>query len=344
MGNLNQENSLQKAIDLMMQSSSYYFSRAFLQVDKHRTAVNIVNRLFESEKEMEPTLLSLSLFPAVIWMLGAEDLDLLTSKIYVEERSEEVESLEKSKKMITDILGCEPKIMMENRKRYFSVLHEFADYLLDKINAVSVHPSNGRYYGALLKYFYMGQNPDVSVTPYTINLYLPDAIRQLHNIAGKRLKEYMNVLLKGDEPTGSEELQFLYHNISLLIDEYTKIRWSAKNCDDRAVRLLACHSEDEMLEITESDSRYWQAYIIVQYITLIHNAIERLRTFPQHDVYDVVVKTIQCKQSQYSDSEIAILLNIPLSRYRQSIRIGMAALSAELFGLNCNVFLDMLTG
>lgn len=340
----NQDNSLQRAVKLMMQSSNYYFSRAFLQVDKNRTAVNIVNRLFETEKEMEPTLLALSLFPAIVWMLGAEDLDLLTSRIYTEEHTEEVESLEKSKIMITEILGCEPKIMMEHRKKYFSVLHEFADYFIDRINAVSLHPSNGRYYGALLKYFYLGHTPDVSVTSYTINLYLPDAIRQLHKIAGTKIAFYMNELLQEDEPVGNEELQFIYHNISLLIEEYTKIRWSAKNCDDKAVRLLACQSEEEMLEITESDSRYWQAYIIVQYITLIHNAIERLRTFPQHDIYSVVSKTIQCKQSQYSDSEIAMLLNIPLSRYRQSIRIGMAALSAELFGLNCNVFLDMLTG
>lgn len=344
MRNNNQNRSLQQAVRLMMQNSSYYFSRSFFQVYKNRTAVNIVNRLFENEKEMEPTLLALSLFPAIMWMLGAEDLDFLTSKIYLEDKSDGVESLEKSKIMIMEILGCEPKIVMENRKKYFSVLHEFADYLLDRINAVAENPTNGQYYGALLKYFYMEKTPDFPVTSYTINLYLPDAIRQLHKIAGEKIAVYINSILKEDEPIGNEELQYIYHNISLLIDEYSKIRWDAKNCDDKAVRLLACSSEDEMLAITESDSRYSQAYIIVQYITLIHNAIERLRTFPQHNIYNVVSKTIQYRQSQYSDFEIALMLNIPLSRYRQSIRIGMAALSAELFGLSCNVFLDMLTG
>lgn len=339
----NQSEAVAQAIDMLLKSSSYYFSRAFLLVAKNRTAVNLVNRMFESEKEMESTLITLSLFPVLMWMQGAEDLDAISNTVY--ERDESIDLLTKSKSLIADILGDEPLLVMEKRKNYFDKLKKLVAYVTDKIdNVIGAYPCDGCHYADMLGYFYLGRPAKYSVTAYTIKIYLPEAIRLLHKVAGEEIKVGLDGILQSNSFSGGdEELQFIYHNISLLLEEYSKIKWAASNCDDKAVRLLACNSEEEMLKITQSDSRYWQAYTICQFITLIHNAIVRLKSFPYPGLYKVVYTMIDGKRKGQTDLEIAYLLDMPLSKYRQLIRIALAVLSAELFGIDCNIFIDILS-
>lgn len=338
-----QSEAVSQAIDMLLKSSSYYFSRAFLLVAKNRTAVNLVNRMFESEKEMESTLITLSLFPVLMWMQGAEDLDAISNTVY--ERDESIDLLTKSKSLIADILGDEPLLVMEKRKNYFDKLKKLVAYVTDKIdNVIGAYPCDGCHYADMLGYFYLGRPAKYSVTAYTIKIYLPEAIRLLHKVAGEEIKVGLDGILQSNSFSGGdEELQFIYHNISLLLEEYSKIKWAASNCDDKAVRLLACNSEEEMLKITQSDSRYWQAYTICQFITLIHNAIVRLKSFPYPGLYKVVYTMIDGKRKGQTDLEIAYLLDMPLSKYRQLIRIALAVLSAELFGIDCNIFIDILS-
>ena len=339
---ISQSDAVKQAVDVILQSSSYYFSRAFLPVDKNRTAVNIVNRMFESEKELESTLLALSLMPVMVWMQGAEDLDKITERLYAS--SQEIELLVHSKALISDILDGEPAFVMERRKEYFKKLHTLVDLIIQKIDTVlKVFPENGARYADMLGYFYIGRPAKYTITAYTINLYLPDAIRLLDKIAGEEIRDILEDILKENQTNGNEELQYIYHNISLLLSEYSKIVWTAKNCDDKAVRLLGCKTEEEMLALTESDAKYYQAYIIVQYIVLIHNAIVRLKSFPQPNLYPVINAMISGKRENMTDSDIALGLNIPLCRYRQLSRMALAVLSAELFGLDCGVFIDILT-
>lgn len=339
-----QSEAVAQAVDVLLKSSSYYFSRAFLLVSKNRTAVNLVNRMFEAEKEMESTLITLSLMPVLVWMQGAEDLDVISNTVY--ERDENIDILSKSKNLIADILGDEPLLIMEKRKDYFNKLRSLVVYVTDKIDSViGSYPGDGCHYADMLGYFYLGRPAKYSITAYTIKMYLPGAIRLLHKVGGEEIKVGLEGILQSNSLIGGdEELQFIYHNISLLLEEYTKIKWAASNCDDKAVRLLACNSEEEMLKITQSDSRYWQAYTICQFITLIHNAIIRLKSFPYPGLYKVVYTMIDGKRKGQTDIEIAYLLDMPLSKYRQLIRIALAVLSAELFGVDCNIFIDILSG
>ena len=339
-----QSEAVTRAIDVLLASSSYYFSRAFLLVPKNRTAVNLVNRMFETEKEMEPTLITLSLMPVLIWMRGAEDLDKISNTIY--ESDKDIELLNRSKRLISDILGDEPMLIMEKRKAYFERLNALVDFVIDKIdNVVGAYPTGGNHFADMLGYFYLGRSPQYSVTAYTIKAYLPDAIRILHRVAGNEINKRMEGLFQSySTDGGNEELEFAYHNISLLLEEYTKIKWAAQNCDDKAVRLLACNNEAEMLKVTESDSRYWQADTIVQFITLIHNAIVRLKEFPAPGLYKVVCTMLDEKRKGHTDAEIAYCLDMPICKYRKQARIAMAVLSAELFGIDCDIFLDVLSG
>lgn len=335
--------AMTQAIQVVMKGSSYYLSRSFFNVQKCRTATNIVNRLFENEPELEPTLLALSLLPVMDWMLGAKNLDAMSSVVFGHV-SDNIMVLDRTKELIADILDGRPRLTLQRREEYFNHLTEIVQYVKSKIVALGSFPKRGKTYAALIRYFYLGESTDiVTITAHNINNFLPDAIRVLHSMMRERISELVGSVLLDTVPDDQDtELQYVYHNTMILLEEYAKIKWSAQNADDKAVQLLACDTQEEMLKLTESDTKYSQAYIIVQYIILIHNAIERLQTFPMPEVYTVVKASIEKKQMQYSDSDIAIMLKMPMTKYRMLVRAGMAALSAELYGTDCNVFLDML--
>lgn len=338
---------IDNAVSLMMQRSSYYFYRSYIGRDKSRTAVRICNDLFASRKtkNLESTLLTLALLPSMEWMLQAESLNNMSGDIFGDEKQgERIACLVKTQEMLMDIAGCEPRLLLSRRQDYFARLRTLVETVKQKIKAIDYYPNHGHMYCDLLSYFYLsaaGKNVDTSITTYNVNTYLPDAISLLHDMLQASIPGLINTIIESDAPKGDADLQYVYHNTLLLVDEYCKILWYANSSDDKAMQLLSCDTETEMLELTQSDTKYYQAYIIVEYVKLIHNAIELLKSFPQ-PIYDVVARTIAMRPKNCSETDIANSLNMSLTAYRTSCKNGMAVLSTVLFGYNCDVFLDML--
>lgn len=334
-----------KAVELLMKNSSYNFVNSFCTVERCKTAREIVNDLFESDKSIEATLLALSLFPIMKWMLRAENLDKKTEDVLCHGGTGELSKILQSQSILVKVSGIEPAFLLENRRKYFAILHEIFDVLTDGFKKVREFPENGDFYCELLKYFYSGDSRFTKVSFYKVSKFLKPAIYVYAGICNEKLKELVPHLIDMSEPRDTAELQYVYHNIPLLLSEYSKVVWHTKNSNDKAVKLLRCKTESEMMTITESDSKYCQAYLIVEYIKLIHNAIGLLAEFPSNNLYIVVDTTMKMRrEKRVKENDIAEAIGMPISAYRKNLKLGMTALSAILFGCDCNSFVDILTG
>ncbi len=100
-----------------------------------------------------------------------------------------------------------------------------------------------------------------------------------------------------------------------------------------------------MLEITENDESYREAYTLVEYMKLINGAIEMIKTYPGNgdEFYHVIKLAVQADAESRSDRWAAHMLQVPPCIYSRKKRKAMAVLSTILWGCNCDIFLQWLT-
>lgn len=161
---------------------------------------------------------------------------------------------------------------------------------------------------------------------------------------GEEIEELLDVILSG-AVLSDDEMAYVYHNITLLLKEYNRIVWRANNSDDRALRLLSCETEDEMLEITSKDEKYRQAYLIVEYIKFINGAIEMVKSFPVNgkEYYDIIKTIVDLKPQNISDEVSSRELGMSTYTYSVKKRRALSVLSSILWGCDGDAFVRLLT-
>ena len=164
------------------------------------------------------------------------------------------------------------------------------------------------------------------------------------NAMGEEIEELLDVILSG-AVLSDDEMAYVYHNITLLLKEYNRIVWRANNSDDRALRLLSCETEDEMLEITSKDEKYRQAYLIVEYIKFINGAIEMVKSFPVNgkEYYDIIKTIVDLKPQNISDEVSSRELGMSTYTYSVKKRRALSVLSSILWGCDGDAFVRLLT-
>ena len=137
----------------------------------------------------------------------------------------------------------------------------------------------------------------------------------------------------------------VYHNTTLLLKEYNRILWYAQTSDDKAMKLLNCGSEKEMIEITESDGKFCQAYLIVEYAKLISGAVEMVREFPIYgeEYYKILMSILDSKQQKVRDEMLAQKIGMSTYTYSVKKRRALAVLGSILWGCDGDTFVRLLT-
>lgn len=315
----------------------------YRSMTNYRSSVIITRRLNEliaDEPDLQDVAVALAIYPALKWSMHGADADVVMSRMC--KSDEELRRLGNVQKVLVAATGFEPRFLLENRKRYFDACSELIRLLEKAIKKVGEYPNVGKVYQSILKLFLMDSKEEP--TKYIVNRYVKDAVRLVYECYGEEIEELLDVILSG-AVLPDDEMAYVYHNITLLLKEYNRIVWRANNSDDRALRLLSCETEDEMLEITSKDEKYRQAYLIVEYIKFINGAIEMVKSFPVNgkEYYDIIKTIVDLKPQNISDEVSSRELGMSTYTYSVKKRRALSVLSSILWGCDGDAFVRLLT-
>lgn len=303
--------------------------------------VRRANDVIENIPETQDTIIALLLYPALKWILNAKEVDCIMGNICYED--EAIEQLKKVQGIIKNTTGISANLLLKKRDAYFGACETLVN-LIDKIiDDISTYPYNGLVYSEILTST-ISSSPVTVPSKHYVNKYFEDMVYLVSTRYGDQITKVLDEILSG-KMQSDDELNYVYHNIDLLMREYTKIVWMARVSNDKALRLLACKTEAEMLEITKKDDTYRQAYVIVEYIKFIRSAVELVKSFPNgdNDYYTILKSLVDVKPGKNNNSVIAKELGMSYYSFSSKKRRALGILSAVLWGCDGDIFVRFLT-
>ncbi|MEG1925382.1 MAG: hypothetical protein RR415_06515, partial [Ruthenibacterium sp.] len=290
---------------------------------------------------------SLLAYPAVKWSLTAKETELLINHFELErangKTNSEIVRLEKIQKALVNASGLSPNLHLRKREKYFKYCQELITAIDCGIASLHSLGANGSEYGNVLTEFFTSSTVN-ALSRHRIKRYMGDAIAALSEQCGETIDAAFDLLVQDDTPRAAE-LAYLYHNVDLLLTEYARILWKSKGSADSAMQLLSCKDARAMHRVTKQEGKYAEAYLIVEYVKLIHNAIEQLRQFP-HDgekYYEIVMAIIDGKPQSLTGEQVAQKMNVTSFTFSTRRRNAFSVLGCILWGHDIKPFLDLLS-
>lgn len=307
-----------------------------------------VNEILATGKgdDASDVIMAFMVYPAIKWSLNGKDINILMSTATNSEceSSEQIGKLKRAQEIIRDAIGFKPALFLERRKKYFEAAQKLVDTIEKIIEEVAGCPACGYIYKEILVAFAGRDRKKISV--YKINKYFEGVISLVQDTWGEELTTAIDGIMQPyiveDESNAKNRV---YHNIQMLLTEYCKILWKAKRSTDKAMRLLACKSEKEMLELTQSDDKLSQGYLIVEFAKIIYGAIETVKNFPVKGkiYYDILQELTNHSGMLATEKDMANKLGISSFAFSTKKREALDALATILWGYDGTMFYDMLT-
>lgn len=320
----------------------YCFYRSFSAHPKAKAATKRCNEIITKAPELQGVVVALNLAPAFRWLLArARTLDHVMTRVY--ENNEYTGRLSKAQEMLVSVSGEQPHLFFKQREQYYTDCARLLSLLEAEIKHLQGYPGKGQVYFDILDSLFLHDRDGKDVSVYLLNQNIQSAIDLLYEDAGEAIDTILDRILD-EHSASSAELAYLYHNIDVLIREYSRIVWDAGRSNDKAVQLLDCKTEAEMLAITKKDKKYEQAYLIAEYVKFIKSAVALVREFPGGEEYfPALAATFRYKPQNVCDKEIAETLGISQYTYATRKKRAYAIFGAILWGHTGNAFLNILT-
>ena len=311
--------------------------RCFLVGDLSGVVLRRMNDLIQAEPDMLDCVMSFLLYPAIKWMLSAEKVSEVAGKFC----GESTTKMNKAQELLTQASGIKATLLLERRACYFASCREFCATIDRITEEIGKYPNEGVNYAKALR---ATLDESVSMSKHLYNKNISEAFRLVYATYNDDLSHLLDQILTGEVIT-NDEMQFVYHNVGLLLEEYEKVLWMAKISGDKSLRLLACETEEEMLRITQKDETYRQAYVVAEYIKFIRASVEVVKDFPgkDKDYYTILSQLLELKPEKKPDSDIAKELNMSCYSYSVKKRKALRLLGAVLWGCESDVFVRFLT-
>lgn len=316
------------------------FMRSFTQHSSSVLIMKRYNELIAENPDLQDIVTAFAVYPALKWAQKAENIDAVMARVCASDQN--AQRLINVQRALADVTGYEPKLRLCNRKKYFEASRKLTWRLEHLVEQIRDFPGEGEVYANILSIMLGNEKADVS--KYMTNQHAKAAMELAYECAGREVDALVDDVFTGIVQS-DDEMSLIYHNIDILLREYNRILWHTQNSDDRAMRLLACESEEEMLKITEHDDKYRQAYLIVEYIKLINGAIEMVKTFPANgeEYYRIIKTVIELKPKRISDEVAAEHVGMSTYSYSVKKRRALSVLSAILWGCDGDTFVRFLT-
>lgn len=267
--------------------------RTFIEyngVNRSRVFARHANRMACKGSNEKFVVIALLCYPALQWLLKAQDIDALIEKLKEENEDESVWRMSNIQRILESSMGgCKPQLRLEMRKLFFARCQQLVDEIDEAMNkAVFMNPSSKPSRISLAMAMLRGSILDSDpVTAVTIRNNFDSIIEDVTTIAGDAIKPLVMQLAPNEGEAKTAEAAYLYHNTEVLLREYSRIVNPSVADENRSLRILAQGGNT-----LESDARCHQAQVLVQYAQLIRGAIELVKDFPgDSKLYDVLSLT-----------------------------------------------------
>lgn len=340
-----QEQQLRSLFDAIMQDNIVLRRSFGGDIPGSYVLTKSVNRIMEERPELRHTAICMILYPAMKWVLQATDIDALIEKCEnVDESSiNDKENLHRLE-LIRDWLAPnidEKTLHFKRRARYFKICTKIVNVIEDASAELRFERD---YSSGMQEVFECFLDP--SKLPYNgrgkIMKYCERCIEAVYDSAGSIIEKYYENIMANDDIDGIEEA-CLYHNVPLLLSEYTRILHRSKRSSDPAMRMLATSSYEELRQFKASEHTMTDAYMIIQYVMLIRGAIEMMKTFPLGErYYDVIVAMVKGKEFNWADEQVAKSLGITAGTFSTRKGHAIGVFGSLLWGCDVNGLLNCL--
>lgn len=266
--------------------------RTFIEyngVNRSRVFARHANRMACKGSNEKFVVIALLCYPALQWLLKAQDIDALIEKLKEENEDESVWRMSNIQRILESSMGgCKPQLRLEMRKLFFARCQQLVDEIDEAMNkAVFMNPASKPSRISLAMAMLRGSILDSDpVTAVTIRNNFDSIVEDVTAIAGDAIKPLVMQLAPNEGEAKTAEAAYLYHNTEVLLREYSRIVNPSVADENRSLRILAQGGNT-----LESDARCHQAQVLVQYAQLIRGAIELVKDFPgDSKLYDVLTK------------------------------------------------------
>lgn len=319
--------------------------RTFIEyngVNRSRVFARHANRMACKGSNEKFVVIALLCYPALQWLLKAQDIDALIEKLKEENEDESVWRMSNIQRILESSMGgCKPQLRLEMRKLFFARCQQLVDEIDEAMNkAVFMNPASKPSRISLAMAMLRGSILDSDpVTAVTIRNNFDSIVEDVTAIAGDAIKPLVMQLAPNEGEAKTAEAAYLYHNTEVLLREYSRIVNPSVADENRSLRILAQGGNT-----LESDARCHQAQVLVQYAQLIRGAIELVKDFPgDSKLYDVLMLVVNEKYGANGTDEakLAEQVGINSSYFSEKKHRAFTALSALLWGCDIESLLSL---
>ena len=320
--------------------------RTFIEyngVNRSRVFARHANRIACKGSNEKFVVIALLCYPALQWLLKAQDIDALIEKLKEENEDESVWRMSNIQRILESSMGgCKPQLRLEMIKLFFARCQQLVDEIDEAMNkAVFMNPASKPSRISLAMAMLRGSILDSDpVTAVTIRNNFDSIVEDVTAIAGDAIKPLVMQLAPNEGEAKTAEAAYLYHNTEVLLREYSRIVNPSVADENRSLRILAQGGNT-----LESDTRCHQAQVLVQYAQLIRGAIELVKDFPgDSKLYDVLMLVVNEKYGANGTDEakLAEQVGINSSYFSEKKHRAFTALSALLWGCDIESLLSLL--
>lgn len=230
-------------------------------VNRSRVFARRANEMASKGGNEKFVVIALMCYPALQWILQAQDIDRLVEELREQNPDESVSRMSNIQRVLESSLGgCKPQLRLEMRKVFFARCQQLVDAVDEAMNAAVFHNPKSKagkisLAMALLRGSILETDP---VTAVTIRTHFDSIIEDVAAMAGDTIKPLVMQLAPNEGNAESSEAAFLFHNTEVLLKEYSRIANPSSVDENRSLRILAnggntfsAQSDIEVKEQTE---------------------------------------------------------------------------------------------
>lgn len=232
---------------------------------------NQLNQIYQERPAARKMLGVLSVYPLLKWSVEQNEVwkDSLNGKVT------ELGTLLNIQDILAEY-GIEiPHIRLTNRNQCIKATEKILSELKKQIDRIRTYPALGEKYYHLLRAIHLSPD-DNTVSRWLIKTHYKSALMLLADICENTINE----ILESTKPAKQDYHVDMYHNTKLLLMRYQRILWR-EGGPDKALQLLECDTLSDMMQITLNEKKYAEAANLIDYVKVVHLAIEQLQTYPE---------------------------------------------------------------
>lgn len=325
---------------------------SFVGPDRTKVFVRCANDMLEEDGVTRDVTVALMIYPALKWMLNAEAVTTVAAASSWESDkvhpTAEFRRLFAAQQVLVGALGKKPEIHLEERKRYYvrcrklldvieSALHEVAGNVTTLKAGYRIEISEALLSGVM-------DTKDGPQAGRAIKRYFAGLVNDVAEHSGDEISSLVWKLTPESNVPRSAELAYLYHNIDVLLREYSRILYSEHYTDEKFVSKITSAMDAAGRRADRAEAKCEQACFVMEYVKLIKGAIELVRDFPGDcgEMYSVLCAYIDGKRCNKTDEEIADSLFMSAAKFSVLKYRALSLLGAILWGGDALTLVNIL--